>query len=603
MNPGGDFGKRELSPALRSRFTEIWVPAVTRRADVGAVALGALLRGGGAAGAAAEAEAEAEAVVEGVLDFFEWFNAANAPEQGRREEHGGLALSLRDVVTWARFIRAASALGGGGLPLWEAFAHGAALVALDGLGLGTGLTPEALEDLRRQAFAKLLSIVPREAGPARIAASVEAPEPVLRELGAPAGRAEGAPPAGGEGTFGLAPFFVARGPLEPPADVGFSLLAPTTASNLRRVLRALQLPRPVLLEGSPGVGKSSLVEALAKMAGMPLVRIQLSEQTDIADLMGADMPVAAEDAAEGGAPFAWRDGSFLRAVKRGAWVLLDELNLASQSVLEGLNAVLDHRGEVFIPELSLRFACPPTFRVFAAQNPLAQGGGRRGLPRSFLNRFTKVHVLPLRVEDMGAIARQRFPAIAPPLLDGLVAFTADLAALAGAPGSSVGQLGAPWEFNLRDLFRWCEVLQSCAGGQARGLAAGAHALFLQRFRCDADRAAVRALLEARGLAAGLDEAPTPRRLAAGAFLSCGDALVAAAPGARPPPAPPRPPGRPTRSAPAGSCRPASAARRPRPRSPWSGPGRCCSSGPPAAARRPSSSTSRRAPAPRCASSR
>lgn len=28
MNPGGDFGKRELSPALRNRFTEIWVPAV-----------------------------------------------------------------------------------------------------------------------------------------------------------------------------------------------------------------------------------------------------------------------------------------------------------------------------------------------------------------------------------------------------------------------------------------------------------------------------------------------------------------------------------------------------------------------------------------------
>lgn len=25
MNPGGDFGKKELSPALRNRFTEIWV--------------------------------------------------------------------------------------------------------------------------------------------------------------------------------------------------------------------------------------------------------------------------------------------------------------------------------------------------------------------------------------------------------------------------------------------------------------------------------------------------------------------------------------------------------------------------------------------------
>lgn len=29
MNPGGDYGKKELSPALRNRFTEIWVPAVT----------------------------------------------------------------------------------------------------------------------------------------------------------------------------------------------------------------------------------------------------------------------------------------------------------------------------------------------------------------------------------------------------------------------------------------------------------------------------------------------------------------------------------------------------------------------------------------------
>lgn len=27
MNPAGDFGKRELSPALRSRFTEMWIPS------------------------------------------------------------------------------------------------------------------------------------------------------------------------------------------------------------------------------------------------------------------------------------------------------------------------------------------------------------------------------------------------------------------------------------------------------------------------------------------------------------------------------------------------------------------------------------------------
>ena len=34
MNPGGDFGKKELSPALRNRFTEIWVPPLNNREDL-----------------------------------------------------------------------------------------------------------------------------------------------------------------------------------------------------------------------------------------------------------------------------------------------------------------------------------------------------------------------------------------------------------------------------------------------------------------------------------------------------------------------------------------------------------------------------------------
>ena len=34
MNPGGDFGKRELSPALRNRFTEVWVPALSDRDEL-----------------------------------------------------------------------------------------------------------------------------------------------------------------------------------------------------------------------------------------------------------------------------------------------------------------------------------------------------------------------------------------------------------------------------------------------------------------------------------------------------------------------------------------------------------------------------------------
>ena len=37
MNPGGDYGKKELSPALRNRFTEIWVPSIGDEKDVLAI--------------------------------------------------------------------------------------------------------------------------------------------------------------------------------------------------------------------------------------------------------------------------------------------------------------------------------------------------------------------------------------------------------------------------------------------------------------------------------------------------------------------------------------------------------------------------------------
>ena len=66
------------------------------------------------------------------------------------------------------------------------------------------------------------------------------------------------------------------------------------------------------------------------------------------------------------------------------------MNLASQSVLEGLNACMDHRSEIFIPELGQTFHVEQSTHMFACQNPLSEGGGRKGLPKSFLNRFTQV---------------------------------------------------------------------------------------------------------------------------------------------------------------------------------------------------------------------
>lgn len=63
------------------------------------------------------------------------------------------------------------------------------------------------------------------------------------------------------------------------------------------------------------------------------------------DLLGTDLPTESS--------FEWSDGVLLSAIKNGYWVILDELNLCPQPVLEGLNSLLDHRGEIFLPELGI----------------------------------------------------------------------------------------------------------------------------------------------------------------------------------------------------------------------------------------------------------
>ena len=89
-----------------------------------------------------------------------------------------------------------------------------------------------------------------------------------------------------------------------------------------------------MLEGPPGAGKTSLIENLSKVTGRKLSRVNLSEQTDMMDLLGSEYPISVSSSQNDGSDdnqeirFKWCDGILLRAIKEGHWFLIDEMNLA-----------------------------------------------------------------------------------------------------------------------------------------------------------------------------------------------------------------------------------------------------------------------------------
>ncbi|XP_006870675.1 PREDICTED: midasin [Chrysochloris asiatica] len=438
MNPGGDFGKKELSPALRNRFTEIWCPQNTSREDLIQI-INRNLRPGLSLG---RIDRKGTDIAEAMLDFIDWLTHQ---EFGRR-----CVVSIRDILSWVNFMNTmgeeAALKRPEPISTVTSFVHAACLVYIDGIGSGLTSSGFGTALLARKECLKFLS--------KKLSKIVRLTECQKNELKI-YDRLKAKEFTGIDNLWGIHPFFIPRGPVLHRNNIAdYALSAGTTAMNAQRLLRATKLNKPILLEGSPGVGKTSLVGALAKASGNILVRINLSEQTDITDLFGADLPV---EGGKGG-EFAWRDGPLLAALKAGHWVVLDELNLASQSVLEGLNACFDHRGEIYVPELGMNFQVQhERTKIFGCQNPFRQGGGRKGLPRSFLNRFTQVFVDPLTVIDMEFIASTLFPAIDKNIVQKMVAFNNQIDHEVTVE-KKWGQKGGPWEFNLRDLFRWCQLM-------------------------------------------------------------------------------------------------------------------------------------------------
>ncbi|KDN47531.1 P-loop containing nucleoside triphosphate hydrolase protein [Tilletiaria anomala UBC 951] len=451
MNPGGDYGKKELSPALRNRFTEIWVSPITSKTDLSAILSETL-----------SVVQERHWLVAGMLDFAIWLGK----EVDVLPNH---MVNLRDYLAWATFIEATNTGDDNRTSLSPAaaFVQGAHLSIIEGLPTLPSLmsfSQERLKDVQQRATHWLESLA-RQHDP-----SYQSIEKVAFSCTS-------------QHVF-VGPYRLSRNAADQLTLPDFAFNAPTTLVNTLSVVRALQIPsKAILLEGSPGAGKTSLVNALAAAVSQQLVRINLSEQTEATDLFGSELPVEGGRAGE----FGWHDAAFLTAMKEGYWVLLDEMNLASQSVLEGLNSCLDHRGQVYIPELDKTFQKHPRFRVFAAQNPQSQGGGRKGLPQSFLNRFTKVHVQELTAQDFMHVARGMQVTAA----DTNSRLVVEFNRLVGEQVKQgfIGRTGGPWELNLRDILRWLQASQLSPTARLN-VSEIVRLLYLARFRGQNDIARI-----------------------------------------------------------------------------------------------------------------
>ncbi|KAL1131390.1 hypothetical protein AAG570_011007 [Ranatra chinensis] len=92
--------------------------------------------------------------------------------------------------------------------------------------------------------------------------------------------------------------------------------------------------------------------------------------------------------------FSFIEGSLIQAIKKGYWVLLDEINLASAETLQCLSGLLESSSDsIFLIEKGedALIKKHPDFRLMAAMNP-ATDVGKKDLPSGIRNRFTELFV-------------------------------------------------------------------------------------------------------------------------------------------------------------------------------------------------------------------
>ncbi|EHY66920.1 hypothetical protein NERG_00560 [Nematocida ausubeli] len=199
--------------------------------------------------------------------------------------------------------------------------------------------------------------------------------------------------------FGIHPFVLQKTHAQTKAPhSSYTFSPPTVRETLYRILQSLFCRFNLLLEGPPGTGKTKIIEEVGRRMGKRVTRVNLSNETEMADLTGRNTPT------DKGIVFI--EGEFIRAITRGDWIIVDEINLATQSVLEGLNGCLDYRRRIFVPEIGSVSLHPETV-IFGTMNPkTSRTDGRKLLPKSFLSRFVRIHRGAFSEDDLRIILLQ-----------------------------------------------------------------------------------------------------------------------------------------------------------------------------------------------------
>jgi MoxR-like ATPase len=152
--------------------------------------------------------------------------------------------------------------------------------------------------------------------------------------------------------------------------------------DIKKIIQS-KLFYPCFVTGLSGNGKTFGVEQACAQLGREIIRVNITIETDEDDLIGGFRLVNGETV--------WHNGPVIEALERGAILLLDEIDLASNKIL-CLQSVLEGNG-VFLKKIG-RFVRPRAgFNILATANTKGKGSddgrfiGTNVLNEAFLERF------------------------------------------------------------------------------------------------------------------------------------------------------------------------------------------------------------------------